>query len=191
MESRFAHEPTKHEVIDMKLQILNREVLTRCLTFAFIAILILALIGCQKKQATEQVAPLDRVGNSPTGTSASILHQTFTVRATTVYSFEIPAHAAMPHLRGNFKSYVTNVSPQSNDHSADVDFLVLSDVQYTSFSAGNPTESLFSSDSSHDQAVDVHLPPSLNESAKYYLVFRNTPGGDSKKTVQADLTIDF
>jgi hypothetical protein len=175
----------------MKTQISNRQVWMRCLTVVFIASLILALIGCQKKQTSEQVAPLDRVGNSPTGTSASILHKTFTLRATTVYSFEIPPHAATPHLRGNFKSYVTNVSPQSNEHSADVDFLVLSDEQYTSFSAGNPTESLFSSDSSHDQAVDVHLPPSLNGSAKYYLVFRNTPGGDSKKTVQADLTIDF
>jgi hypothetical protein len=152
----------------------------------------IALFGaCQKKKADEEVAPLDRVGSSPTGTSQPVLHKTFTVRSMVAFQFEIPAHAAMPHLRGDLKSFATKVGVQSNEHSGDIDFMVLNEQQYADFSGGNPSDSVFSAEATHDQTVDASIPPSLNQNVKYYLVFRNTPGGDPKKTVQADLTIDF
>jgi len=153
--------------------------------------LLLTVVGCEKKKPPEEVAPLDRVGASPAGASQAVLHKTFTVRTTVAFPFEIPEHAAMPHMRGNFKSFVTKVGINSNDHSADIDFLVLTEDQYANFAAGTPSDSVFSLDASHDQTVDVSMPPSLNQSVKYYLVFRNTPGGDARKTVQADLTVDF
>jgi hypothetical protein len=150
------------------------------------------LSGCQKKKAPEEVAPIDRVdSSSPVGTRQEVLHKSFTVRNAVTFPFDIPAHAAMPYLRGSFKSYVTKTAIQSNEHSADVDFLVFNELQYADFSAGNPGESIFSAAASHQQTVDVSLPPSLNQGAKYYLVFRNTPGGDATKIVQADLTVDF
>ena len=151
----------------------------------------LAFTGCEKKKAPEQVADIDRVGSRPADSSENILHKTFTVRTSEAFPFEIPEHVAVPHLHGNYKSYVTKLGVQSNEHSADVDFFVFNEQQYSDFSAGTAGNAVFTSDPSHDQDVDVSLPPSLNQSTKYYIVFRNTPGGDAKKTVQADLTVDF
>lgn len=156
-----------------------------------IAVSLVVFSGCQKKKSDEEVAPIDRVGDSPTGTSQDILHKTFTVRTTVAFPFDIPAHAARPVLHGNFKSFVTKLGIQSNEHSADVDFLVLTKDEYANFAAGNPVDSLFSIDACHDQVVDAALPASFNQGVKYYLVFRNTPGGDTRKTVQADLSVDF
>ena len=124
------------------------------------------------------------------GTSQSILHKSFAVSTSAAFPFEIPAHAAMPHLRGNYKSFVTKLGVQSNEDSANVDFLVLTDDQYADFVSGG-RGALFSVDASHDQGVDIDLPPSLNQPKKYYLIFRNTSGGDAQKVVQADLTVDF
>jgi hypothetical protein len=169
----------------------RRRIRRLCAFLACGALFLFLFSACQKKKPVEEVAPLDQVGSSPAGTSQDVLHKTFTVRTTVAFPFDIPAHAAMPHLRGNFKSFVTKVGIQSNEHSADVDFLVLNDQQYADFAAGNPGDAVFSVDASHEQVVDVSLPPSLNQSPKYYLIFRNTPGGDAKKTVQADLTVDF
>jgi hypothetical protein len=160
-----------------------------CVGFMLSAVL--AVTGCEKKKAPEQVADIDRVGARPAETGENILHKTFTLRTSEVFPFEVPEHVAVPHLHGNYKSYVTKLGVQSNEHSADVDFLVFNEQQYADFSAGNPGNAVFSSDPSHDQDVDVSLPPSLNQSTKYYIVFRNTPGGDAKKTVQADLSVDF
>ena len=151
----------------------------------------LAFTGCEKKKAPEQVADIDRVGDRPAQSSENILHKTFTVRTSEAFSFEVPEHVPVPHLHGNYKSFVTKIAIQSDEHGADIDFFVFNEQQYADFAAGTPSNSVFASDPSHDQAVDVSLPPSLNEAKKYYLVFGNTPGGDTKKTVQADLTVDF
>lgn len=161
--------------------------------FLFVAVAIfgLSFTGCQKKKTTDDVAAIDRVGSLPADTSENILHRTFTVRTATAFPFEVPAHVAFPHLRGDYKSFVTKVEVQSNEHSADVDLFVFNEQQYSDFKAGNSGNAVYASDPSHDQTVDVSLPPSLNEVKKYYLVFRNAPGGDAKKTVQADLTVDF
>ncbi len=97
----------------------------------------------------------------------------------------------MPYLRGSFKSYVSENALQSDQPSADVDFFVFNEQRYADFSAGNPSRSIFSADGLHQQTVDVSLPSTLNQGTKYYLVFRNSPGGGAKKIVRADLTVDF
>jgi hypothetical protein len=58
-------------------------------------------------------------------------------------------------------------------------------------SAATQAKALFTADASHDQDVNVTLPPSQDQPRKYYLVFRNSPGGAAKKLVQAQFTVDF
>jgi hypothetical protein len=171
---------------------MNQETQLRFLPVLLVAALVLAPTACQKKKAPdEEVAPSDRVGSSPLGTSQVVLHKTFAVRTSVAFPFEIPAHDAMPHLRGNYKSFVTELGIQSNEDSANVDFLVFTEDQYTDFARGVAGDSIFSVAASHDQGVDLSIPSTLNEPRKFYLVFRNTPGGEAKKLVQADLNVDF
>jgi hypothetical protein len=171
---------------------MNRKTRLRILlAFLVAAVLLLAGAACKKKEAPEEVLPMDRVAPSPVGESQPILHKTFTVSASVNFPFEVPAHAAMPRLHGNYKSFVKQLGVQSNDDTANVDFLILNEDQYADFVQGHTGEALFSADASHDQDVNVSLPTSQNLPQKYYLVFRNPPGGESKKVVQADFTLDF
>lgn len=158
-----------------------------------IGVVFFVFTACKKNKesTTEQVATIDRVGDRPAQSGENVVHKTFTVSTSESFPFEVPEHVPVPHLHGNYKSFVTKLGIQSDEHSADVDFLVFNEQQYADFAAGNAGNSVFAFDPSHDQSVDVTLPPSLNEAKKYYLVFRNTPGGDAKKTVQADLTVDY
>jgi hypothetical protein len=161
--------------------------------FAVGSVFLLATTACEKKKApaVEEVAPTEHVAPSPQGTSLVVVHKAFTVRSSINFPFEIPAHAAMPRLHGSYKSFVTKLGVQSSEDSANVDFFVFTEDQYADFVRGAAGDSLFLADASHDQTVDVGLPPTMNEPRKYYLVFRNTSGGDAKKAVQADLSVDF
>lgn len=156
-----------------------------------VATFVLLTSSCQKAKPPEEVPPVEHTGTSPVGTTQAVLNKSFAVRTSVTFPFEIPAHAAMPRLRGSYKSFVTKLGIQSNEDSANVDFFVLTEDQYADFVRGSVSDLLFSAEASHDQAVDVSIPPSLNQPRKYYLVFRSTPGGDPKKIVQADLTVDF
>ena len=137
------------------------------------------------------VARIDRAGSSPVGTTQTILQKTFPLKASATFPFEIPAHAAQPHLHGIFESFVGQVHGESDD-SANIDFLILNEEQQNESAGGRPSEVVFSVEASHNQAVNVDLPPSLNEPVKYYLVFRN---GDrskiSSKVVEASFRVDF
>ncbi len=150
------------------------------------------ITSCQSKKpaSDEAVLPMDRVAPSLSG-SQTILHKTFSVTASVSFPFEIPAHAAMPHLHGNYKSFVKQISAGASDDSANVDFLILKEDQYSDFLHGHAGEAVFSADASHDQEVNFSLPASQDQPQKYYLVFRNGPGGSTKKIVQADFTVDF
>ncbi|MGO8793339.1 MAG: hypothetical protein ACLQLC_00820 [Candidatus Sulfotelmatobacter sp.] len=168
-----------------------------CMLLLGAALILGFTAGCkskdQDKAAQGEIASIDRVGSSPLGTSQVVLHKDFVVRASSVFSFEIPAHAAMPHLRGSYKSFVTKLGVQTNEDAANVDFFVLTEEQYADFVQGGAGtgDMLFSVDDSHQQNVDVVLPPSLNQTRKFYLVFRNTPGGDANKAIRANLRVDF
>jgi hypothetical protein len=170
---------------------MNQRIRLRLPSIFIVAALVLAAASCQTKKRAEEAPPVEHVGSSPMGTTQAVLNKSFAVKTSVTFPFEIPAHAAMPRLRGSYKSFVTKLGIQSNEDSANVDFFVLTEDQYADFLRGSVSDLLFSAEASHDQAVDVSIPPSLNQPRKYYLVFRSTPGGDPRKVVQADLTVDF
>jgi hypothetical protein len=137
----------------------------------------------------------DHVGGSVVGTSSAILHQTFAVVGIVNVPFEVPAHAASPQLRGTYRSFVKPAGgkpgeTESSD-AANVEFLVLNEAQYAEFLNGRDSEAIFSADDAHDQEVNAGLPLTVNQSAKYYLVFRNSSPKAGNKVVQADFRIDF
>ena len=165
----------------------------RWLCFSVVFVLSFPTVACQKKQAppAQELAPMDRATPlTPVGTSQTILQKTFALTATKTFPFTIPAHSAAPHLHGIFASFVRNTGGESDD-AANVDFLVLTQDQYDDFSHGRQSEALFSVDASHNQAVNVDLPSSLEQGSRYYLIFRSSPGGDPKKVVEANFRVDF
>jgi hypothetical protein len=138
---------------------------------------------------TQPTSAADHVGDSPVGTSNRILHQMFKVAGTVQLQFEVPAHAANPQLRGSYQSFVRRGGVLSSD-DAEVGFLVLNDQQYVEFVKGRGSEAVFSADEAHDQEVNTGLPPTLDQPAKYYLIFRNGAHA-ATKVVQAEFRIDF
>jgi hypothetical protein len=134
-----------------------------------------------------------QAGESPVGTSNGILHQTFGVASTVNLPFEVPAHASNPQLRGTYRSFlkqgVKHAGGQASDAAEDVEFLVLNQRQYDDFLNGRQGEAVFSVEDAHDQEVNAGLPPTFDEAAEYYLVFRNN--SHAKTVVQADFRIDF
>jgi hypothetical protein len=143
----------------------------------------------ESPQPLRKPSPKDHVEDSPVGTSSHILHKTFAVARAVHLAFEIPPHAVTPHFHGTFCSFVQGES--SHDARANVDMLLMNEQQYAQFIAGRDPDVLYIADTSHYQDVDYDLSPSLDQTVKYHLVFRNTPGGAAKKLVQADFTVDF
>jgi hypothetical protein len=123
---------------------------------------------------------------SPVGTSSEILHKTFRVTGTMNLPFEVPARAANPQLKGSYRS-----SAAQGTGDADVEFMVLNAKQYSDFLEGHGGEAVFSADEAPAQEVNVSLPPTNDQLAKYYLVFRDNAKTPGKKVVKADFRIDF
>jgi hypothetical protein len=166
---------------------------TRCgvVPVLLVAALLVCTGACQKQKAPpEEVLPMDRVAAAANATR-SVLRKSFFLSTSVNFPFEVPSHAAVPHLHGNYKSYVRQLGVQPNDDTANVDFLILDEDQYADFAQGHAGEAFFSAAASHDQDVNVSLPPTQDQPRKYYLVFRNSPSGAVKKAVQADFTLDF
>ncbi len=134
---------------------------------------------------------LDHIAESPVGTSTAIVNRTFPVSAPAKFSFEVPPHATSPQLHGTFRSFVRQAGVQSSDESADVDLLLMNGAQYADFLRGQPADTVYSVDASHDQDVSFGLPATLDHPAQYYLVFRNSSSSAAKKIVQANFKIDF
>jgi len=155
-------------------------------------LLLLADISCTKEAPppVNTVAPLDRVAPSPVGTTQSILQQTFTLKRSAEFPFEIPAHAAMPHLHGIFESFVGQMHGAS-DESANIDFLILNEVEHDDYANNRSSDTMFAVEASHNQAVNFDLPATLNQTVKYYLVFRNPEGSKSSKVVEANFRVDY
>jgi hypothetical protein len=149
--------------------------------------------GKEKKDAPREwkLHPSDHVGDSPVGTSARVLNKTFALSSAAQYVFEVPPHAASPQLHGNFKSFVRHAGPVVDAEAPDIEFLLLNDSQYEELVSGRPGDALFSADAAHDQDINFRLPATLDQPTKYYLIFRNSVGTRSPKTVKADFQIDF
>jgi hypothetical protein len=172
---------------------MNPSIRLRLLPVCSLAGLVLAAVACQNKKPTADEAPpsMHRAAPLPAGGTQTVLRKTFPLSAAANFPFEVPAHLAMPHLHGNYKSFTNQLGVQSNDDTANVDFLILSEDQYADFVHGHAGEAIFSADASHDQEVSLSLPFTQDQPGKYYLVFRNPAGVQTKKIVQADFTLDF
>jgi len=171
---------------------MNREMRTRPLPVFLIIIAALALgvTACQKsKPPAVETPPSEHVAPSPVGTSQTVLHKTFSVKNSVTVPFEIPAHAATPRLHGTFESFINQAGV--SDDEANIDFLIVNAGQYADLAGNHPSEALFSADASHNQSVNLDLPPSLDQPAKYYLVFRNSAAKGPAKIVKADFHVDF
>lgn len=132
----------------------------------------------------------DHVGESVVGTSLTILKDKFRLAGVSEVPFEVPAHASMPQLHGTFRSFIQPNGKPSSDTRSDIDFRLLTDQEFNQFVNGQPSEPLFAADATHDQEVNVSLPPTLNKAVKYHLVFVNG-SHSTKKVVQPDFQIDF
>lgn len=141
-------------------------------------------------EAKYQRIASDYVGDSVVGTNKKVLHQNFIVAGVVDVPFEIPAHAYSPQLHGTFRSFI-QAGGALTTAPGDVDFLLLSDQQYSSLMSGHPGDAVFSADATHDQEVNANLPPTLNHAVKYHLIFRNVSAKTGKKVVQAEFEMNF
>lgn len=135
--------------------------------------------------------PADHVEGSVVGSSSAIMSKTFRVRHTVQLAFQVPAHAATPHLRGNYQSFLKQTGVSYNDADAAIEFLVLNEQQYTDFLNGRAGESTFSAEDAHEQEVNTSLPPTLDQPVNYHLVFRNNVRTSQNKFVKADFRMEF
>lgn len=141
-------------------------------------------------EPTYQATESDHVGDSVVGTTNKVLHQTFKVAGAVDVPFEVPAHAYSPQLRGSFRSSI-QAGNTPTMAPGDVEFMLLSDSQYSDLKAGRPSDSVFSADATHDQEVNANLPPTLNQPVKYHLIFRNVSPKTGTRVVQAEFEMNF
>jgi hypothetical protein len=135
--------------------------------------------------------PADLVGGSVVGTTSTILHKKFRVHTAAQLGFVVPAHAATPHLRGIYQSFVSVGGAPVSDSAADIDFLVLNEQQFADFLHGHTGDATFSVDEAHVQEVNASLPPTIGQPVRYHLVFRNTSRQRQNKLVEADFRMEF
>ncbi len=145
----------------------------------------------QPAPALHRTGAPPRVIDSPVGTSRDLVHQMFGVAKVVQLAFEVPANASNPQLKGTYRSFVKQGGTLASGTDADVEFLVLNEKQYDDFINGRAGEAVFSADDSHEQEVNMALPPTLDNPANYHLIFRNNSRTPGKKMVQADFHIDF
>lgn len=128
----------------------------------------------------------DHVGGSVVGSTAPILRKSFAVRSAVQIAFQVPAHAATPRLRGTFQS-----SAIPGGVAAPVEVLVLSDDQYSEFADRRAGDAIFMADDAPAADINARLPPTLNQPARYHLIFRNNSPTEGKKFVKADFRMEF
>ncbi len=141
--------------------------------------------GQQVETVTWVPTASDHVGGSVVGSTIPVLHKTFGVRSAVQVPFQVPAHAASPRLRGAFQSSV------KGDGDAAIEFLVLNEQQYVDFLSRHSGDATFATEDAPAGEVNASLPPTINEPAKYHLLFRNNSRGVGKKLVQADFRMEF
>ena len=142
----------------------------------------------QQTQAT--VSPMDR-GPWPDRTPRKLLHKTFPVKTYVSFEVEVPANSINPTVQGSFQVSAM-VSGDVEQQSADVQLLLLNAKEFTDFAHGNiQGTALYASDPTDSLTVSWILHPKLDQTRKYYLVFRNLPAGSQTKTVKADFKLTF
>lgn len=141
--------------------------------------------------APAQPVASDHVGGSVVGSSVRILNRTFRVRSAVQMAFVVPAHAATPRLRGSYESFFKQAGTQGSSTDAQIELLVLNEQQFADFLNKRSGEATFSAEDAHAQEVNTSLPPTVNQSGRYHLIFRNNSRGPERKFVQADFHMEF
>src|SRR5579862_6657762 len=141
--------------------------------------------------SAKTVVASDHVGGSVVGSSLGIVNRTFRVRSTVQVTFEVPAHAATPRLRGTYESFFKQAGSQGSNTGTEIEFLVLNEQQFADFLNKRAGEATFSTDDAHAQEVNTSLPPTLAQPERYHLIFRNNSRGPETKVVHADFRMEF
>lgn len=139
--------------------------------------------------ASQQIVASDHVGPSPVGTARMLLHRTFRVTRIVDQPFDLPPHAFNPQLHGRYRAFPQG-EEEVADESGSVQFLLLSEEQYANLLSGRPAEALLTADGSEEQEINLRLPPTFEQSAKYHLVFKDN-SKTAKQVVRADFRIEF
>jgi hypothetical protein len=129
----------------------------------------------------------DHVGGSVAGSTVPILRKSFTVRSAVQIAFQVPAHAASPRLRGTFQS--SAIPGAGSD--APVEVLVLSEDEYSEFVNRRAGDAIFIAEDAPAADINARLPPTINQPARYHLIFRNNSRAEGKKFVKADFRMEF
>ena len=129
------------------------------------------------------------VAVSVVGSTIAILHRTFRVHRAVQLEFAVPPGAATPRLRGTYQSLVKQA--ETGDADANIELLVLNEQQYSDFLSKRAGEATFSADDARAGEVNVSLPPTIDQAAKYHLVFRNNSRDHRNEVVQADFRMEF
>ena len=156
-----------------------------------LAATLIATPACNKPKPADAVDPLEHA-DSTRREPNHFLHKTFQVKKTTHFSFEVPPHTAIPHLRGTFSSFVprSGDDPLADD-TTNVDFLLLTPDQFSELTNGNSNgEALYTTGPTHDHEVDYSLSPTNDQPATYFIVFRSGSGAPVK-SVKADFTVSY
>ena len=136
----------------------------------------------QVDTVTWSPTPSDHVGGSVVGSRMPILHKTFGVRSAVQLAFAVPAHAATPRLLGTY---------ECPSRATALELLVLNEHQYEDFLHGRSGDATFSSEEAAAGEVTVSLPPTMNEVARYHLVFCNHSRDGGRKLIKADFSMEF
>jgi hypothetical protein len=157
-----------------------------------LAILIGVFVGCSKKApVTEETTNIDRVNARAVPAPKRFLHKTFNVKEYQAFSFEVPPHIVRSKVHGTFQSSVKKPgSGAVSDESTAVELLLMDAAQYDDFTHRRSAMSTYAVEPSFSQDVEIDLAPTHADPGKYYLVFRNSPGGPAR-TVDADFTLTF
>jgi hypothetical protein len=159
-----------------------------------VGVLLLAAIGCSKKSPPPKQTSVegDRLVHLAASPPQNFLHQTFQIQGYKAFEVVIPAQSARPRLHGTFQSFVKSDSGSLvSNESANVDLVLLNEEEFAEFHNGKQGTATYTLDPSYDQMVECALASTLSEPRKYYLIFRNSPGGPKVKFVKADFTAFF
>jgi hypothetical protein len=129
---------------------------------------------------------LDHVNATDSGASNHFLHRRFPVETCQIFTFEVPARAIHPELRGTFRAVAAGRNP---DGAASVELLLFNEDEFSRFVSNRPVPTEFRLNPSGRGAIHWGLKANLDSPQKYYLVFRNASEGQGPSIVDADFTL--
>jgi hypothetical protein len=136
-------------------------------------------------------SPVDHLVYFEAGKPSHLLHHVFSINNCAQFVFSVPPHQGNGRLHGTFRSFTMRNDPDSSNHAADLDLILLNEQEFNEFLQGQPQSVTYELNSAHNQMVDWHVPATYKDPQTYHLVFSNS--GRTTKTlfVQADFTVSF